>query len=263
MLFWPPFADTLAVSTVRKLLLAVLLVSLTGSAFGAGTFASFNATTTNASSTFATGTVILSNKVNSGTACFSATTGAGGVSATNAANCSALAFSVALNKPGTGATVDLDLSNAGSIDASALEMYWDGAAAGLCATVDGAGSYHGSGSLCPTVQFNVQEYTDATARTAGTTTGAYHCRFGANPGAGNTCDSSGTPKTLADLDDYFGNTVTPGNRFDLGTSSVGATGVLKAGTTRYFRINVLLPLSADNSYQGRSVTWGLTFNITQ
>ena len=263
MLFEAALADTVAVSTVRKLLLAVLLVSLTGSAFGAGTFASFNATTTNAGSTFATGTIILSDKVNSGTACLSATTGAGGVSATNSnAGCTAL-FTTSLAKPGDTATVDLDLANAGSIDASLLEMYWDSATAGACATVDGAGSYHGSGNLCSQVQIYVQEYTDAAARTAGTTTGAYNCRYSGVTGAGVTCDSSGTPKVLSDLDDYFGNTATAGTRLSLGTSSVGATGVLKAGTTRYFRINLALPSTADNSYQGRSVTWGLTFNIAQ
>src|SRR4051812_4162486 len=68
-------ADTVHVSPVRKFLLAMLLVSLTGSAFGAGTFASFNASTTNGSSTFSTGTLVLSNTKTSGGTCLSATSG--------------------------------------------------------------------------------------------------------------------------------------------------------------------------------------------
>jgi hypothetical protein len=258
----PLGVDAGIVSPFRKLLLALLLVSLTGSAFGAGTFASFSASTTNATTTFASGTLILSNSVNSATACASAATGVGGVTANNSGTCSAL-FNVSLSKPGATATVDLDLKNEGSIDASKLEMYWDGATAGLCSTTDGAGSYHGGGNLCSQLQIFVQEYTDATARTNNTTTGAFNCRYSGVIGAGTACDSSGTPKTLADLDDYYGNTATAGNRFDLGASSVVGTGVLKAGQTRFFRLKITFPLASDNTFQGRTTSWGLTFNIIQ
>jgi hypothetical protein len=141
-------------TTVRKLLLAVLLVSLAGSAFGAGTFATFNASTTNAGSTFATGTLVLSNKVNSATTCLS--TGAGSTTDTNAnsAGCGTL-FTTIVSKPNDTATVDLDLQGVGTLSASKLSLF----AASLCASTQNlvATPYTGTGDLCEQTQLTVQE----------------------------------------------------------------------------------------------------------
>jgi hypothetical protein len=171
------------VTTVRKLLLAVLLVSLAGSAFGAGTFATFNASTTNAGSTFATGTLVLSNKVNSTTTCLS--TGAGTNTDTNAnsAGCGTL-FATTVSKPGDTATVDLDLQGVGTLSATKLQLF----AASLCATTQNTAAtpYTGTGDLCEQTQITVQESTSAANRTAGT---ASRCWFG-GVGAGTIASTS-------------------------------------------------------------------------
>jgi DNA-binding protein YbaB len=164
----PRRADTVPVTTVRKLLLAVLLVSLAGSAFGAGTFATFNASTTNAGSTFATGTLVLSNKVNSQvTACFS--TGAGSTTDTNSnAACNSL-FATTVSKPSDTATVDLDLQGVGTLSASKLVLF----AASACASTQNlvATPYTGTGDLCEQTQLTVQE-------TASNHTTAQRCWYG-------------------------------------------------------------------------------------
>ncbi|MCU1374816.1 MAG: hypothetical protein JWO68_2102 [Actinomycetia bacterium] len=166
-------------TTVRKLLLAVLLVSLAGSAFGAGTFATFNASTTNAGSTFATGTLVLSNKVNSATTCLS--TGAGSTTDTNAnsAGCGTL-FTTTVSKPGDTATVDLDLQGVGTLSASKLSLF----AASLCASTQNlvATPYTGTGDLCEQTQLTVQE-------TAANHTTAQRCWYGGF-GAGTITSTS-------------------------------------------------------------------------
>lgn len=155
------FDDALDMSLARKLLLAMFMVALTGSAFGAGTFASFSASTTNAGSTFATGTLVLSDKKGgSANTCYSTGTTNNGVGTgntdTNAnTTCEAL-FSVTAAKPGDPAsTQTVDIKNEGSVDAASLKVYGYPQPAG-CAPTDGAGSFHGSGDPCDVIQAYIQ-----------------------------------------------------------------------------------------------------------
>jgi hypothetical protein len=166
---WAFRADTVPVTTVRKLLLAVLLVSLAGSAFGAGTFATFNASTTNAGSTFASGTLVLSDKVNNGTACLSSgTTATNNVNTdTNANTTCGAAFTLATKKPGDVSTVTMQIQNVGTVDAN-TGMVISGN--GACADADTAEAYHGTGSMCGTVQTYVQQTNSGGTATA--------CRYG-------------------------------------------------------------------------------------
>ena len=268
-------------STARKILLAILLVSLTGTAFGAGTFASFTASTTNSGSTFASGNLVLNDSPGVGTgggsasACTSAATGGGGVtqSNSNSSGCGVL-FNLSVQKPGDSAYAYVDISNVGNINASYLYMYLNAASqAGACTdanTVTGP-DYHGSGSLCSILQVKIEE-TDS----AHTTVRA--CRFPAY--ATTTCASSGTLSGTTPLNAYWGQPSSvgaqPATALDLGTYNTGTSTATQngnqAGTpavsgsqanTRYFKVTLTFPSSADNSYQGRSASFALTFTAAQ
>lgn len=214
------------------LLTVVGLVAI--AAGGSGTFASFSAETTNPGNTFATGTIVLSNTVDSGTACLS-TGGAGGVNTNINASCDKV-FNVSVKKPGDSYTADqLDLENAGSIAASALKL-----TAGSCATSDASGeSFHGTGDLCPLLDVYVQEWTDNTYSTPSV------CVYGG--GTATTCAFSGSD-TLATLN---------------GASPFTLAGGLGAGSHRYFTVGVELQGTAGNTVQGRSAAVDLTWHIDQ
>ena len=210
---------------------------------GAGTFASFSASTTNDAS-FSTGTLVLTNKVNSGNTCYSS-----GTTATNNVNTDVNAndceqfWALTVRKPGDGATADLDLRNDGTIDGT-LSAY----SSATCTATNDAGTYHGTGDLCSAVQIRVQEFADATARTNADATGG-NCRYGANMGAGNLCsfDASHTLSTFGAL--------TVGSPLTLGSFT--------NQTTRYFQISVQLPLTATNDVQGRKVTNSIVWRAVQ
>jgi hypothetical protein len=251
MLLSPRNADTDDVSTVRKLLLAVLLVSLAGSAFGAGTFASFSASTTNAGSVFSTGTLILSNTKTGGSgACFSSATGVGGVDAANDnTGCDAF-FTTTVSKPSDTASADITLKNEGTIAASTI------AAVATCNTVDGTlantNNFHGTADLCSTtgsnnVQIQIQEYTSNTFGTP-----VSKCIYPANAAAACSTNYS-----------YVGSIAAIGTAIGTAANWQGATLALAAGASRFIKVNVTLPTAADNTVQGRAVTFGLTWTINQ
>jgi hypothetical protein len=251
MLLSPRTADTDDVSTVRKLLLAVLLVSLAGSAFGAGTFASFSASTTNAGSVFSTGTLILSNTKTGGSgACFSSATGAAGVDAANDnTGCDAF-FTTTVSKPSDTASADITLKNEGTINATTL------AAVATCNTVDGStpntNDFHGTADLCTTsgsnnVQIQIQEYTSNTFATP-----VAKCIYPANTGA--VCSTNYS---------FVGATAAIGTAVGTAANWNGGTLAINAGASRFIKVNVILPTAADNTVQGRAVTFGLTWTINQ
>ena len=93
------------------LLLAIGVIAVVAS--GSGTFASFQAETTNANNTFATGTLFLHDTKNGGTTCTSESS-SDNLSATPA--CDTL-FSITNLAPNTTSTAELKLTNAGSVNA--------------------------------------------------------------------------------------------------------------------------------------------------
>lgn len=220
---------------VKQYLMLLTVVGLVAiAAGGSGTFATFSAETTNPGNTFATGTIVLSNTVNAGTACLSSG-GAGGVNTNINATCDQI-FNASVKKPGDSYVADhLDLQNAGSLAASVLKL-----TAGSCVTSDAAGqTYHGTGDLCPLLDVYVQEWTSNTYATPST------CWYGG--GSASTCAFDDT-KTLATL-----NSASP---FTL-------TGGLGAGSHRYFTVGIELQNGAGNSVQGRSAAADLTWHIDQ
>jgi hypothetical protein len=159
--------DTVHVTTVRKLLLAVLLVSLAGSAFGAGTFATFNASTTNGGATFASGSLVLSNNQGANT-CFSNGTTANGAGASTDANTNsacAAAFTLDLKKPGDVSTATLTMTNVGSLAAAAgLQVF----GTAICTPGNRVGeTYLGTGNMCEQVMFSALDSSSTVCKYGG------------------------------------------------------------------------------------------------
>ena len=217
----------------QKVLMSVGTLGVAAAVTAGGSFATFNAQTTNPGNTFATGTLVMSNTVNSGTACLS--TGGGGIT-TNAANCDTL-FNLTVKKPGDSATANLTLKNEGSVDASLLKSFATG-----CTNGDASGeAYHGTGTPCSAVQLYIQQ-TDSSFTTMTA------CLYGGTTVA-NTCDFSNSSKTLGDFASNYSNS----------TNGLGIGYGLTAGSSDYFVVGVKLPSTADNTYQGRQATVGLTW----
>jgi hypothetical protein len=219
---------------VKQYLMLLTVIGLVAiAAGGSGTFATFSAETTNPGNTFATGTIVLSNTVNSGTSCLS--TGGGNTNTNINAACDQL-FSALVKKPGDSYTGDqLDLQNAGSLNATALKL-----TAGSCITSNAGGeNFHGTGDLCPLLDVYVQEWTNNTYSVAS------HCWYGG--GNATTCAFDDT-KTLSTLN---------------GASPFTLTGGLNAGSHRYFTVGVELQNGAGNTVQGRSAAADLTWHIDQ
>lgn len=221
---------------IKKGLLSLLVL---GAASGAavGTFASFNAQTTNLDNALNTGTLVLSDTVGAAAACLSTN---GGTTDVNVNDCSTI-FTLSVAKPGDSQTGNLTLKNEGSIAATAFKVFTPG-----CTDGDAPGeSFHGTGLACSKVQFYVQEFADA----AFTTPTA--CVYGAASGA--TCQFGDATKTLAAFASSYGSDA----------SALPLSGGLGAGASRYFQLGVKLPLDADNTFQGRSASLGFSWFIEQ
>src|SRR5207237_9669560 len=107
----------------KRVLLTLGTVGVAAAATAGGSFATFNAQTTNPGNTFATGTLVMSNKVNAATACLS--TGGGNTNTNVNATCDAL-FNLTVKKPGDSGTANLTVKNEGSLDATALKTFATG-----------------------------------------------------------------------------------------------------------------------------------------
>lgn len=254
-------ADAVAMSLARKLLLAMFLVSLTGSAFGAGTFASFNATTTNANSTFATGSLVLSDKVASGTVCLS-TGGTASVDAqfsngnSNSGCAAVFTLGDVAQVPGAVSTVAVTLRNEGNVT-GATGITGKGL---TCSSVDtlapnvfnGATStyYHGTGDPCTYLQIRVLE-TDSSGSSI--TRCLYDSR-GVNQST--PCSSGGT------ISNFVSASTTTAMTF--ASASVGARNT--STDSRYVKVELYFPNGAagnENQYMGKGTTFGLQWTLTQ
>lgn len=232
-------------SRSKKVLLSMGVLAGVGALAGAGTFASFTAQTTNPGNTFAAGTLVLSDTVNGGTACLSTDTvvGPAEVTDTNNKTCET-AFSVNVQKPGDEAFTDLTIENVGSLSASAFKVFSTG-----CAPSDASGeNYHGTGDPCDKVQIYIQRYSDS-GRTE-----PLACVYGAAVTAA-TCDFTGLTETLTDFVSAGSNGYSAG---DLLAASGAAT-----TDTGWFTVGLKFLDDADNTFQGRTATLDLNWNIVQ
>ena len=227
--------------TYLKVLIVVGLLAVIGG--GAGTFATFNAQTTNSGNTFATGTLVLSNTVGA-TTCLSTNGGNTNTNA-NSTGCSTV-FNGTVKKPGDIAGGNVTLQNSGSLAASLLKL-----TATSCADSNAsAESFHGTGSVCGALNFYVQEWNNSNF------TGAFKCWYGG--GTTSTCDPTFaiSPQTLAG----FGTSPVD---ISAGPHATAFAPSGSSGDTRYFTIAVQLPSSADNSFQGRQAQLALTWEEDQ
>jgi hypothetical protein len=159
------------VSPFKKVLLTFMVLGAMGTTVGAGTFASFTASTTHGA-TFATGTVVLSDQKDTNSACIS-TSGASTDTNANGA-CEPLIdeYNASVMRPGEVGQVNLTLKNLGSL-AGTLAGYMTSADACADGAVAGSNWSLGTGAPCQKLQFAIQEYTDGARGTTSV------CRWGA------------------------------------------------------------------------------------
>jgi predicted ribosomally synthesized peptide with SipW-like signal peptide len=238
----------------KRYLVLLAAVGLVAAALGGtGTFASFNAETTNAGNYFATGTLLLSNKTPTQSACLSGgDAGHPGASGNVNNGCDVVLFGTNLYPGATAITGGLTIKNDGSIDASDLKLSTAGCTPSTdTTTVSG----FNNGNLCNSVLMYVQEWTGSIGGTAS------HCWFGKDDGANTCLTNFAGATTAADSIATFATTyATPGA--DLSPSPL--SGALPATTgTRYFTVGLYLPSAGagDNAFQGLRATFPLTWHI--
>lgn len=229
--------------------MGLLVLGALSAAVSTGTFASFNATTTN-SAQVTTATLVLGNSTdNYATECFSAGSGTQTISSANSNGCNAL-FGASLLEPGTPtATAHVALENDGNVNASHLYMFLPSCTnSGTYKYTDPHGNqYSGSAAnLCGQLDVNIW----STGNTYNTGTGT--CLYG---GAG-TCASFDNAHTLSSFATAHGNA---GSAIDLASAGL-APGV---ANSKYLVIEVQLDSSADNTYQALQSSGAFNFELVQ
>jgi predicted ribosomally synthesized peptide with SipW-like signal peptide len=221
--------------------LGVVAVAMTGG----GTFASFDAQVTNPGNTFVAGTLFL-HDTNGTTTCTSesaqsATFNYNPGDGSNGDNCAVLFNGADLSSGPV--TADLELSNAGTIDASQLKFSVDGCTVGDNSANTGTTTTFGAAPTCGDLYMTVQE-------TQSDYSTKVWCAYG--PGAGTA--NCGAPDNTATLADPT----------SLTSLDVDSSPALAAGAARYYVITIdPAGVSSGNQLQNRSVSFGLTWNIAQ
>ena len=106
--------------TTKRMLMLLMAIGIVVYAGGAGTFSSFSAETSNRNSSIASGTLTMSNTVNTGSACLSSNAN----SADNYQTGCDVALTLTNQAPGVfGGASKITIANTGSIDASQLTVY--------------------------------------------------------------------------------------------------------------------------------------------
>jgi hypothetical protein len=230
-----------------------MILGAVGSTIGAGTFASFTAETQHQSSTFSTGSVLLTNKKDAGTdgiltnnTCFSNGTQLNATTTSVNGSCDQL-INVQVQKPGDTAFVDLTLQNLGNLGGP-LKVK----ASQICTTVTAAGqSYAGGGDACAGARLTIQQYASIGLRSSNDTTGGA-CWYGGGAG-GSTCSFSSS---------YRLDTFSTSYPYD-DSSPALSLGTMPAGGVRLLRITVQLPSDASNNLQGVEANFGFTWTLEQ
>jgi len=221
----------------KKILMSLLVVGALSSLTAASTYALMNTESTNVLNTASSGTLTLSNTVNSGSACFSY--GAGSTGNTNP-GCDALFTSATLNYPGTPVTAKVKIKDDGSLDVGTLSI-----AMSPCAVAATPGApAPGGGNPCDAAgdNFALQE-----------TDSSWNPTFCWYPdySAGACTVSAGTLN-------YFSTNAPPANPYNL---SLGYPSGPVHAATRYFQVIVQLPTGASNTLQGEAAVFTLNWHI--
>jgi len=245
--------------TLKKLLLSLVAIGVLGSITTGGTYAVFQNEESNLNSNTASGTLTLSNQVNSGTVCISQN-GSGTVasgtenyntkeSSPASAGCDALVTASTLEYPGTLATIHVTVRNTGSVNGAKLYVFMPGASAGagcVQSTTTGATVVNG-GNPCGATHpdlFYIEEDNSSWV--------AQKCQYPAGSGA---CSITGGGSLYDFSQNYY---KYAGAKLDLG-SDLTATPALQAQEYRYFTIGI--EEGTDNSLQGETATFSLTWHL--
>ena len=224
-------------NTRLKIASNVVVCVLTAS-LGVAAFTTFNAQATNFGSAFRYGRLVLSETAQTGEACLS--TGSGTTDVNVSAVCDRL-LDLSPAKPGDSAVAKLTLRNAGTLDASRLELF-----ARACTDVVAPGeSYGGTGSPCAALRFYVQRWADASFATPAA------CLYGGADGA--TCNFGDETKTLRAFSAAYSSS-------EMGLAIGGG---LAARASVYITVGVELPSTAGNAYQGRAASFDLGWHLVQ
>jgi hypothetical protein len=194
--------------------------------------ADFNAQTSNAS-TFASGTLVLSDARTGGTTCLS-TGGATTNTNNNAAGCDDL-IAATVQKPGGAATTRVvTVRNVGSLAASTFHLFANTA----CVSGDAIPeTYHGTGDICTAIALTIHDDTNN------------WCYYPTN--ATGACTIAGA-STLATFSTAYPSDTTP---------LVLSTTALSGGIA--FTIGTQLVSTATNPMQGRAASINLGWKIAQ
>ena len=229
---------------VKRLLVGMLILGAITAATAGGTFATFNAATSNSASV-TTGTLLLGNSVNAGTQCMS--TDASGAPATatiTAGNSNACTTLFAANVNPTGsAQGNLTLRNEGNFNAATSTLTATACVSAIHPVTVNGTAFSGdivNAPICSFLQLVVAEVTAS----GGTTLTGAGCVLGAAGGV--------SPVTNC----QFGPTI---NTLPAST----ALGAFNQATSRFFVVAVKFPDTADNRYQGQQAQVSLTWTINQ
>jgi predicted ribosomally synthesized peptide with SipW-like signal peptide len=234
------------ISRARKVVMGLMAVGALAAVGGAGTFASFSASTTNDAS-FKTGRIVLKDTKTAGTACFSDGVGASGTE--NAANLDvndngcAVLFGNTL-KPGDTATASLTLENKGD-SAATLNLFGVAACANSNNTSGPYAGPFGTGNLCSTIKMYVQETNSSFVPLTS-------CVYPASAVAACDATFATTFDTMANFPATFANTI-------------ALSPAVPVDGARYFVVATKMPdtgfsgggIGNDNPFQRRQATLNL------
>ena len=235
-------------SLLRKVLLTVMIIGATGSTLSAGTFASYNATTTRSSSSFETGALVLSDITPvTNTLCYSAGGGPGTTFGNGNANGCDAVFNLTNQTPSTTvSTQRVTLKNEGDLNPTKVQL----ASTGACTNSETGSGYHGGGDLCAALRFSIQEYT-----TSAFTTKVTSCVYPAATNAVCATTPAGVVSTFTSAHPE----VSP---LDVNTNGAATSG-MNVGVQRFFLISISLPTTAGQTTQGMAASFGFTWQLTQ
>jgi predicted ribosomally synthesized peptide with SipW-like signal peptide len=231
---------------VKPILVGMLILGAIALAVPGGTFATFNAATSNSASV-TSGTLLLGNTVNAGTECFS--TSASGapptatITAGNSNACTAL-FAATVNP--TGSTqANLTLKNEGNLNAATSTLTATACVSALNPITVNGTAFSGDNvatPLCTILEAVVAEVSTS----GGTTLAGSGCVYGVAGGLVPVTNCQyGVAKPLS------------------GLPASTALGAFNAGVTRFFVVGVNFPDTTDNRYQGQKATVSLTWTLNQ
>lgn len=242
-----------AKSSLRKWVLGAVAATAIAAAAGAGTFASFSASTENPDNVFSTGQIELSNTKQGGTACLSGHTGTGtgspatDLDANDNSGCDAL-IDLTLRSPGDTANGRLALANTGDYD-GLLQFWLDGCTNTTVVTPAG------SGNLCDKLEVYVQEFDSAY------TTPTSSCVFPFNAGAACNASWSAAGDSLTDL----------ASSATAAAPKPTAAVALAQAATKYYQVSLRFAdggfdangNGVDNAFQNRRASFDLTWRLRE